>query len=66
MALKRGDTVRLRLKRTAQSVPLETTATVTWVRPRAFLPSGLAVSLVGFTFEWDPDEMALEVAAFLA
>lgn len=63
--VKRSDTVRVRLKRTLDEV-LEANGTVSWVRPKAFLPSGLAVSLVGVTFDWDAEEHGLEVAAFLA
>ena len=63
--VKRGDAVHARFKRTGR-VPLEAEGVVSWIRPKAFLPSGLAVSLVGITFDWDPDEMGLEVAAFLA
>jgi hypothetical protein len=63
--LKRADTVRVRLKRSGNEV-LEADGVVSWVRPKAFLPSGQAVSLVGVTFSWDADERVLEVAAFLA
>ena len=55
----------MRLKR-SQAEILEADGTVSWVRPKAFLPSGLAVSLVGVTFDWDAEERVLEVAAFLA
>ena len=64
--VRRGDQVTLRMSSSAQQPPLEVSGQISWVRDRAFLPSGLAVSLVGVTFGWDPDEMALEVAAFLA
>lgn len=63
--LKRSDSVRVRFKRGTQP-PLEIDGSVSWVRPKAYLPSGLAVSLIGVTFSWNADEMALEVAAFLA
>jgi hypothetical protein len=63
--VKRSDSVRVRLKRSLDEV-LEADGTVSWVRPKAFLPSGLAVSLVGVTFDWDAEERALEIAAFLA
>lgn len=63
--VKRSDSVHVRLKRTLDEV-LEADGTVAWVRPKAFLPSGLAVSLVGVTFDWDAEEHVLEVAAFLA
>lgn len=63
--VKRSDKVRVRLKR-SQAEILEADGTVSWVRPKAFLPSGLAVSLVGVTFDWDAEERVLEVAAFLA
>jgi hypothetical protein len=63
--VKRADKVRVRLKR-SQAEILEGEGTVSWVRPKAFLPSGLAVSLVGVTFDWDAEERALEIAAFLA
>jgi hypothetical protein len=63
--VKRSDSVRVRLKRTLDEV-LEANGTVSWVRPKAFLPSGLAVSLLGVTFDWDAEEHGLEVAAFLA
>ena len=63
-AVKRGDAVTVRLSRGLKE-PLHTNGEVSWVRERAFMPSGLAVSLVGVTFAWDADEMALEVAAFL-
>lgn len=65
LPVKRADAVRVRLRR-SQNESLETDGTVSWVRPKAFLPSGLAVSLVGITFDWDAAENALEVAAFLA
>jgi hypothetical protein len=55
----------VRLKRSQNEV-LEAAGAVSWVRPKAFLPSGQSVSLVGVTFEWDAEEHALEVAAFLA
>jgi hypothetical protein len=63
--VRRSDSVRVRLKRTLDEL-LEADGTVSWVRPKAFLPSGLAVSLVGVTFDWDAEEHVLEVAAFLA
>jgi hypothetical protein len=63
--VKRMDSVHVRLKRSLDEV-LDADGTVSWVRPKAFLPSGLAVSLVGVTFDWDPEEHVLEVAAFLA
>jgi hypothetical protein len=65
MIVKRSDTVTVTLRR-SQAERLEAPGVVSWVRPRAFLPSGLAVSLFGVTFDWDPEEMVLEVAAFLA
>ena len=64
--VRRGDQVILRLSNSPQQPPLEVSGQVSWVRDRAFLPSGVAVSLVGVTFGWDADQMALEVAAFLA
>jgi hypothetical protein len=45
---------------------IEGDGVVSWVRPKAFLPSGQAVSLVGVTFSWDAEEKVLEVAAFLS
>jgi hypothetical protein len=63
--VRRSDSVRVRLKRSLDEL-LEADGTVSWVRPKAFLPSGLAVSLVGVTFDWDAEEHVLEVAAFLA
>lgn len=63
--VKRSDHVRVKLRR-SQDEAIEGEGTVSWVRPKAFLPSGLAVSLIGVTFDWDPEEMALEVAAFLS
>jgi hypothetical protein len=63
--VKRPDAVHVRLKR-SQNELLEADGVVSWVRAKAFLPSGLAVSFIGVTFEGDPDERALELAAFLA
>lgn len=63
--LKRGDVVHARLKRSQDEV-LDVDGTVSWVRAKAFLPSGQAVSFVGITFAWDPEEHVLEVAAFLS
>jgi hypothetical protein len=63
--VKRGDSVHAKFRR-SQSEMLDADATVSWVRPKAFLPSGLAVSLIGVTFDWDPMERELEVAAFLS
>ena len=60
-----GDAVRVRLKR-SQNEAMEVDGVVSWVRPKAFLPSGLAVSLVGVTFDGDPDERVLEVTTFLS
>lgn len=65
MPLKRLDTVTVTLRR-SHLERLEASGVVSWVRPKAFLPSGLSVSLIGITFDWDPEEMVLEVAAFLA
>jgi hypothetical protein len=62
--LRRGDALKLGLRRSGES--MEAPGVVSWVRPKAFLPSGLAVSLVGVTFEWDAEEMALPLAAFVA
>jgi hypothetical protein len=62
--IRRGDSLRLGLRRSGET--MEALGVVSWVRPKAFLPSGLAVSLVGVTFEWDADEMALPIAAFVA
>lgn len=62
--LKRSDFVKIVFRRSAET--LDALGVVSWLRPKAFLPSGLAVSLVGVTFEWDPEEMALPVAAFIA
>lgn len=63
-AVRRGDLVKLGFRRSGET--LDALGAVSWIRPKAFLPSGLAVSLIGVTFEWDPDEMALPLAAFLA
>ncbi len=63
--VKRNDEVKLRMSRGTDQPPLVGSGKVSWVRDRAFMPSGLAVSMVGVTFDWDPTEMALEVAAFL-
>jgi hypothetical protein len=62
--LRRGDTVRAKFRRGGAT--LDADGTVSWIRPKAFLPSGLAVSLIGITFSWDAEAMALELAAFLA
>jgi hypothetical protein len=62
---KRGDIVHVRLKRTLNET-MEASGVVSWVRAKAFLPSGLAVSLIGVTFDGDPDERMGEVVAFLA
>ena len=63
--VKRPDLVHVRLRR-SQNETLEADGVVSWVRPKAFLPSGQAVSFIGVTFDGDPDERALELAAFLA
>lgn len=63
--LRRSDTVHARFKR-SEGETLEANGTVSWVRPKAFLPSGMAVSLFGITFDWDPEENALTLAAFLS
>lgn len=63
--VKRADAVHVRLKR-SQGETMEVGGVVSWVRPKAFLPSGLAVSLVGVTFDGDPDERVLEITAFLS
>ena len=63
--LKRSDTVHVRLKR-SQNETMEVDGVVSWVRAKAFLPSGLAVSLIGVTFDGDPDERVFEVTAFLS
>jgi len=63
--LKRADVVHVRLKRSGDEV-LDGDGVVSWVRPKAFLPSGQAVSLVGVTFSWDAEEKVFEVAAFLS
>lgn len=63
--VKRTDAVHVRLKR-SQGETMEVDGVVSWVRPKAFLPSGLAVSLVGVTFDGDPDERVLEVTTFLS
>jgi len=63
--VKRSDAVHVRLKR-SQNETMELDGVVSWVRPKAFLPSGLAVSLIGITFEGDPDERVLEVTTFLS
>jgi hypothetical protein len=63
--VKRSDRVRVKLRRSHDEA-LEGEGTVSWVRPKAFLPSGLAVSLIGVTFDWDAEERVLEVAAFLS
>ncbi len=63
--VKRTDAVRVKFRRSGR-VELEANGIISWVRPKAFLPSGLSVSLAGVTFDWDAEEMALEVAAFLA
>jgi hypothetical protein len=62
--LRRSDTVCARFRRSGES--LEATGVVSWVRPKAFLPSGLAVSLIGITFDGDAEATLLEVTAFLA
>jgi hypothetical protein len=63
--VKRSDEVHVRLKR-SQGETMEVDGVVSWVRPKAFLPSGLAVSLVGITFDGDPDERVLEITTFLS
>lgn len=62
--IRRSDLVRIVFRRSGET--LDVPGVVSWVRPKAFLPSGLAVSLVGVTFEWNAEEMALSLAAFLA
>lgn len=64
--LRRGDPVNVRLSRSPGRPPLEASGSVAWVRERAYLPSGLAVSLIGVIFDWDPEAVALDVAAFIA
>lgn len=63
---RRGDEVSLRMTRRAEAPPLIAPGEVAWVRERAFMPNGMAVSFIGVAFSWNPEEMALEVAAFLA
>jgi hypothetical protein len=63
--VKRSDAVHVRLKR-SQDETLQADGVVSWVRAKAFLPSGLAVSLIGITFDGDPDERVFEVTAFLS
>jgi len=63
--VKRTDAVHVRLKR-SQDETLQADGVVSWVRAKAFLPSGLAVSLIGITFDGDPDERVFEVTAFLS
>ena len=63
--VKRSDVVHVRLKR-SQDETLQANGVVSWVRAKAFLPSGLAVSLIGITFDGDPDERVFEVTAFLS
>ena len=63
--VRRGDGVTARFKRSLGEL-LDASGKVSWIRPKAFLPSGLAVSLVGVTFDWDAEEHALELAAFLS
>ncbi len=63
--VKRADAVHVRLRR-SQNETMEVDGVVSWVRPKAFLPSGLAVSLVGITFDGDPDERVFDVTAFLS
>lgn len=52
--LRRGDHVVLRISKSPSQPRLEATAHVSWVRERAFMPSGVAVSLVGITFDSEP------------
>ena len=63
--VKRADQVHVRLKRSMNEL-LEVDGVVSWVRAKAFLPSGLAVSLIGVTFDGDAEARAPEVAAFLS
>jgi hypothetical protein len=63
--VKRADSVHVKLKR-SQNETMEVDGVVSWVRPKAFLPSGLAVSLVGITFDGDPDERVFEITVFLS
>ena len=53
--VRRGDRVVLRISKSATEPPLEASGCVSWVRDRAFMPSGLAVSLVGITFDSEPE-----------
>jgi hypothetical protein len=62
--LKRADTVRARFRKAGET--LEASGSISWIRPKAFLPSGLSVSFVGVTFDGDNEAMELEVAAFLS
>jgi hypothetical protein len=62
---KRGDFVHVRLRR-SQDETFDEDGVVSWVRAKAFLPSGLAVSLIGVTFGGDSDERIGPVLAFLA
>jgi hypothetical protein len=52
--LRRGDRVVLRISKSATEPPLKATGCISWVRDRAFMPNGLAVSLVGITFDSEP------------
>ncbi|HEX4334422.1 MAG TPA: hypothetical protein VH062_00835 [Polyangiaceae bacterium] len=63
--VKRADAVHVRLKR-SQNETMDVDGVVSWLRARAFLPSGLAVSLIGITFDGDPDERVFEVTEFLS
>jgi hypothetical protein len=63
--VRRGDGVTARFKRSLGEL-FDASGKVSWIRPKAFLPSGLAVSLVGITFDWEADDHGLELAAFLS
>lgn len=49
-ALKRNDVVKLRIVREIDDV-MHVPGTVSWVRPKVFLPDGVAVSCVGVDFD---------------
>lgn len=63
--VKRGDRLVLRMTPSAGKAPLETSGVVSWVRERAYLPSGVGVSFVGVTFEAGADLLGGEVARLL-
>jgi hypothetical protein len=63
--VKRGDRLLLRMSRAADRAPLDTSGFVSWVRERAYLPSGVGVSFIGVTFDEGTAALESEIARLL-